>query len=229
VLISVATLVAAWVWAVIQRLVDADSPFGSAPLWQRVRSVAIDFYNSPISFSLDLLKDNTATTILALILIASYVILFILLRRSRWILREVEVERVLAMQAGLGGRWSHAKISGEGGAPWADLCAGISRHDNSQLLILGANGIETFGRPGSPLFDVMQNFRGSARIILIDPNSSETAGRASALGVSIGEYRRAIVASTKRLRDLRQQQHPVDWRYYDGQPNWKMIITSRTA
>ena len=33
----------------------------------------------------------------------------------------------------------------------------------------------------------------------------------------------------RRLRDLRYQHHAIDGRFYNGQPNWKMIITSRTA
>jgi hypothetical protein len=228
-LISLATLVGGWLWAALQRILDADSPLASAPLWVRAKAVALDFYESPVSYSLDLLRANPGTTVLALVLMASYVILFILLRRSSWILREVSVERALAVQAGLGGRWPHAKPDDPGGAPWKDLCAEISRHDNRTLLILGANGVETFGRQGSPLYEVMQTFLGQTRVILIDPNSTQAAGRAAALSQNTGEYRRAIGVSTKRLRDLRHQQHSIEGRYYDGLPNWKMIITSRTA
>jgi hypothetical protein len=133
------------------------------------------------------------------------------------------------VQAGLGGRWPHAKPDDPGGAPWKDLCAEILRHDNRMLLILGANGVETFGRPGSPLFDVMQKFLGQTRVILIDANSNHAAGRAATVNQTVSEYKRAISASAKRLRDLRHQQHSIDGRYYDGLPNWKMIITSRTA
>jgi hypothetical protein len=141
----------------------------------------------------------------------------------------VSVERALAVKAGLGGRWPHAKPDDPGGAPWKDLCAEISRHDNRTLLILGANGVETFGRQGSPLYEVMQTFLGQTRVILIDPNSTQAAGRAAALSQNTGEYKRAIGVSTKRLRDLRHQQHSIEVRSYDGLPNWKMIITSRTA
>jgi hypothetical protein len=195
----------------------------------RTKALALDFYENPIGYSLDLLRTNPGNAILALVLVALYVILFILLRRSRWILREVSIERALAVQAGLGGRWPHAKPDDPGGAPWKDLCAEILRHDNRMLLILGANGVETFGRPGSPLFDVMQKFLGQTRVILIDANSNHAAGRAATVNQTVSEYKRAISASAKRLRDLRHQQHSIDGRYYDGLPNWKMIITSRTA
>jgi hypothetical protein len=164
-----------------------------------------------------------------LVLTASYAIFFILLRRSNWILREATIERVLAVQAGIGGRWPHAKPDDPGGAPWNDLCAEIKRHDNRTLLILGANGVETFGRQGSPLYDVMQHFLGQTRVILIDPESEQAAGRAAAVHQSINEYKKAIAVSAKRLRELRHQHHAIEARYYDGLPNWKMIITSRTA
>jgi hypothetical protein len=108
------------------------------------------------------------------------------------------------------------------------LCAEISRHDNRVLFILGANGVETFGRPGSPLYKALEDFRGSVRVILTDPESDETAGRAAGLGTPIGEYKRAITTSVRRLSDLRHQHHSIEGRYYNGQPNWKMIITSRT-
>jgi hypothetical protein len=228
-LISFATLVGGWLWVALQRILDADSPLANAPLWVRTKALALDFYENPIGYSLDLLRTNPGNAILALVLVALYVILFILLRRSRWILREVSIERALAVQAGLGGRWPHAKPDDPGGAPWKDLCAEILRHDNRMLLILGANGVETFGRPGSPLFDVMQKFLGQTRVILIDANSNHAAGRAATVNQTVSEYKRAISASAKRLRDLRHQQHSIDGRYYDGLPNWKMIITSRTA
>jgi hypothetical protein len=201
----------------------------AAPLWVRVKAIAADFAADPLTYSLLTFRDELVPTIFALIVISLYAILFILLRRTKWSLLEARVERALAIQAGIGGRWSHARIDDVGGAPWADLCAEICRPENGILLILGANGIDTFGRPGSPLYEAMYQFRGSTRVILMDPQSQETIGRAAALNVPIGEYRKAIGTSTKRLRDLRQQQHPVDWRFYEGQPNWKMIITARTA
>jgi hypothetical protein len=229
VLISLATLVAGWLWAALQRIIDADSPLATAPLSVRAKAIFLDFSERPVGYSLDLLRANPGTTLLTMFLVGGYVVFFILLRRSRWILREVSIERALAVQAGLGGRWSHAKPDGSGGAPWTDLCAEILRHDNRMLFILGANGIDTFGRPGSPLFDAMQNFLGQTRVILIDSNSEHTSGRAATVSQPVQEYKKAIASSVRRLRDLRHQQHSIEGRYYDGLPNWKMIITSRTA
>jgi hypothetical protein len=224
-----ATLIGGWLWAVARRLFDDEQPFASAPLWVRIKAIALDFYADPISYSVTLLRNDLGSTILALILLSGYAILFVLLRRGKRKLREASVERALAIQAGIGGRWPHAKIQNEGGAPWNDLCSEIARNDNGVLLILGANGVETFGRPGAPLYETMQQFRGLVRVILTDPDSPQTAGRAATVNVSMAEYKRAIAASVKRLRDLKHQQHSIEGRYYAGQPNWKLIITSRTC
>lgn len=227
--VSVATLLGGWVWAVLRKVFDDEQPFAKASLWVRIRTIAAEAYADPLGFSLDLLRNDLGSTILALILIAGYVILFVLLRRGRRKLQEASIERALAIEAGLGGRWAHAKIDGEGGAPWHDLCSEIQRHDNGVLWVLGANGIDTFGRPGSPLYTTLEHFRGSVRVVLADPDGDETAGRAATVHVGLAEYKRNIATSVRRLRDLRHQHHPIEGRYYNGQPNWKMIITSRTA
>jgi hypothetical protein len=228
-LVSSVTLVGGWLLAVVRQLFDTDSPLASAPIWVRLKAIAIDFSNDPLTYSLALLQANPGLSILGLVLVALYAILFILWRRTKWSLREAGVERALAIQAGIGGRWPHARTNDIGGAPWADLCAEIGRYDNGLLFILGANGVETFGRPGSPLFEVMQNFLGQTRVILIDSNSTHAAGRAATVSQSVAEYKKAVATSVKRLRDLRHQQHSIEGRFYDGLPNWKMIITSRTA
>jgi hypothetical protein len=228
-LVSGATLAGGWLLAVARRVVDTNSPSASEPLWIRVRAVAFDFYHAPLTYSLSLLKANPGSTLLGLVLVASYAVLIILWRRTKWSLREATAERALAIKAGIGGRWPHARTNDTDGAPWPDLCAEISRYDNDALFILCANGLETFGRPSSPLFNAMQDFLGQTRVILIDLNSSYAAGRAAAVSQTAAEYKKAIATSVKRLRDLRHQQHSVEGRFYDGLPNWKMIITNRTA
>jgi hypothetical protein len=142
-------------------------------------------------------------------------------------LKEASVAAPLVAELGIGGRWPHAK--NEAGAPWGDVCKEIQRSDNTVLDILGANGVETFGERGSPLYEVMQSFTGTMRVILLHPTSPETTGRAQSVRTDIRTYRKAIVASQARLRELRRQYRAVDGRFYDGQPNWKLIITSRTA
>lgn len=219
------TLVAGWVWAVLQRLFDES--FAGVPFVERLRKVWLDFSSDPLAYSFALLREYPGSTLLGVVLIAGYVILFVLLRRTQRKLREVQVERALALRAGIGGWWPNTKP--EGGAPWHDLCAEVSRPENRILLILGANGIDTFGRPGAPLHEVVTAFRGTMRVILAHPDSQETRGRAAAVNVKLQDYKRAITTSVAHLRDLRRQHHAIDGRFYDGQPNWKMLITSRTA
>ena len=55
------------------------------------------------------------------------------------------------------------------------------------------------------------------------------AGRAASVGMDVRAYRKAIMKSQARLRALKNQQRAVDGRFYEGQPNWKLILTSRTA
>jgi hypothetical protein len=49
------------------------------------------------------------------------------------------------------------------------------------------------------------------------------------VGTDPKEYKANIEISVRRVRELRRQQHPIEGRYYDGQPNWKLIVTSRTV
>ncbi|MBR0735304.1 hypothetical protein JQ581_00060 [Bradyrhizobium liaoningense] len=220
-------LVGGWLWAVIQRLFDET--FASLPFYERIKRVWAEFSSDPLAFSFHLLLDYPGQTLLGLLLIAGYLILFAILWRMRRTLHEAQIERSLAVRAGIGGWWPNAQPGSDHGAPWADLSAEISRPDNRMLLVLGANGIDTFGRPGAPLHDAVQAFGGIIRVILAHPDSEQTKGRAAAVGVKVQDYRRAITTSVALLRDLRRQHHAVDGRFYDGQPNWKMIITSRTA
>jgi len=37
------------------------------------------------------------------------------------------------------------------------------------------------------------------------------------------------VTSQSRVRELHKTHHAIDGRFYAGQPNWKLIITSRSA
>lgn len=227
VVLGIGTLILGWMWAALQRVFSED--LSGLPLVDRLRATALDFYADPLTFSLTLLRDHLSSTLLALVLIAGYAILFVLLRRARRRLDDVLIERELAIQAGIGGWWPHAQKENEGGAPWSELCSEINLPENRQLLILGANGVDTFGRPEAPLYNALQNFRGTVRVVLAAPESEQTAGRAAAVNVRLADYKRAIGTSVTRLRDLRRQHHAVEGRYYDGAPNWKMLITSRTA
>ena len=111
---------------------------------------------------------------------------------------------------------------------WKSLSEEILSPENKFVYILGANGIDTFGKPGSPLYDTLQNFRGTVRAILCKPGTKKLSSRAAAVGIHSNDYEKAIRESVKRLRSLRKQAHSIEARYYDGQPNWKLIVTNST-
>ena len=220
-------LIGGWVWAFFLRLADETS--AGVPFVERLKQLWAAATRNPLDFSLQLLIDYPGQTLLAGIMIGGYLVLFAIIWRTRRTLHVAQIERTLAVRAGIGGWWPNAKPGNDGSAPWGDLCAEIARPENRTLLILGANGIDTFGRSGAPLHDALQAFRGTVRVILAHPDSEQTKGRAAAVGIKTVEYKSAITTSVALLRDLRRQHHAVDGRFYDGQPNWKMIITSRTA
>jgi hypothetical protein len=115
------------------------------------------------------------------------------------------------------------------GAPRDAIRAEILYPHNSFVHILGANGVDTFGRQGSPLYETLHQFQHTTRIILVSSRSKQIDGRAASIGVDAQDYRNAVEASIRRLRDLKNQQHSIEGRLYDGQPNWKLIITNRTV
>jgi hypothetical protein len=95
--------------------------------------------------------------------------------------------------------------------------------------MLCASGFETFGDTASPLYEVLQQYSGPTRVMLLHPNKEHMHDRARSLNVNVRSYRKAIIGSQARLRELRRRDHAVDGRFYDGQANWKLLITSRTA
>jgi hypothetical protein len=216
--------------AVLGNILQIDDVAVSwSAVWEKIWAAARLFYQRPFAFAVRSLSEDPVRTVATLVLISLYLVLFVLFRRARRALRTSVTMRALADQAGIGGRWPHNRPDQPDSAPWVDLCADIRRPDNNTLYILGANGIETFGAPGAPLYEVMQTFSGNSRVVLASPDSTHTAGRAQSVKMAPADYKAAIARSTKRLKDLRGQLHSIEGRYYDGQPNWKLIITNRTA
>lgn len=182
-----------------------------------------------------IIKDHPAISIAVIMLSAIGVILAGLLFRANRILnRQSEIltsaatNEALVTQAGIKGRFPHARQSDEDGAPWKALSEDILSGENKFVYILGANGIDTFGKPGSPLHDALQNFRGHIRVILCKPGSKQMKGRAAAVGTNAVEYEKAVRESVRRLKLLKKQAHSIEGRYYEGQPNWKLIVTNST-
>ncbi|MGY4257372.1 hypothetical protein ACVI1L_004440 [Bradyrhizobium sp. USDA 4516] len=176
---------------------------------------------------------NPAYALLLAFLVAGFGLLVYLLAHARrqlnrqsTILQTADISNSLLSQSGLKARYPHAKTT-EDGAPWGALREEVLHPSNKFVHILGANGIDTFGRAGAPLHDTLKDFRGTIRVILCDPKTNkQMVGRAKAVGVSPTDYVKAINASKRRLSELRKAQLPVEGRFYNGQPNWKLIMTS---
>jgi hypothetical protein len=188
-------------------------------------------FAKPTQFALQ----SPGYSILLLILFAGFVLLALFFIRAQrrlnlqsHILQTADISRSLIAQSGIKARYPHAKAT-EDGAPWGALRDEILQPENKFVHILGANGIDTFGKPGSPLFDTLKDFRGTTRVILCDPTGRQMYGRARAVGVSTAEYAKAIKISKRRLSELRKAQLAIEGRFYTGQPNWKLILTSTSA
>jgi hypothetical protein len=213
------------------------------PTWPEVGSLLLESAKGLPSFLQDwlisrpydaIIRDHPAISIAVIGLTAMGLILAALLFRANRILnRQGEIlsnaaaNEALVTQAGIKGRFPHARQADDG-APWKSLCGDVLSAENKFVYILGANGIDTFGKPGSPLHDALQNFRGHIRVILCKPGSKQMKGRAAAVGINAAEYEKAIKESVRRLKFLKKQAHSIEGRYYEGQPNWKLIVTNST-
>jgi hypothetical protein len=204
-------------------------------LWNSVKSFPSVLHDWFVSRPYDfLIEDHPKLSVAILFLVGASIVLAVLLVRANRILnRQSEILKgadandALVTQAGIKGRYPHARQADDG-APWKSLCEEILSSENKFVYILGANGIDTFGKPGSPLYETLQNFRGTIRVILCKPGSKPMKGRAAAVGINPNDYEKAIRESVKRLKILRKQAHSIEARYYEGQPNWKLIITNST-
>jgi hypothetical protein len=204
-------------------------------LWNSAKSFPSLLQNWLISKPYDfLIEDHPGLSIAIIGLVAITIVLAVLFFRATRILNQTSsvlesanANYTLVTQAGIKGRYPHARQA-EDGAPWKSLVEEILSPENKFVHILGANGIDTFGKPGSPLFDALQNFRGTIRVILCKPGTKPMKGRAAAVGVNPSDYEKAIRESVRRLKVLRKQAHSIEARYYEGQPNWKLIITRST-
>ncbi len=197
--------------------------------WTAVWDKTLEALRAPYQYVVQSLLNDPVYYFTVLALVSFNLILAVLLRRAYTHLRISTAKQVLAEEAGLGGRWPHAKLAEPDGAPWDKLREEILRADNHHLDILGANGVDTFGGTGSPLFETLREYRGNLRVILIDPDSRELEGRAGAVATDPREYKANIRTSERRLKELRKQHHAIEGRFYTGQPNWKLIITDKTA
>jgi hypothetical protein len=224
----------AWLLTGINRLFHLQPPLTTENLLEQ----SIEFFRlaweRPLDFLLvPLLRDPIHSGAAPAITIVTIVGIILFRRANRKVeelLAETTAAESLVDQLGIGGRWPSALKHSSGNTPWPDLCKEIERSQNITLDILCANGAETFGKEESPLYNLMQQFRGIIRVILLSPDSEHMADRAMSISCNVNDYKRLIRTSQNRLRELRRRlPYSVAARFYDGQPNWKLILTSRTA
>lgn len=110
---------------------------------------------------------------------------------------------------------------------WDNLIGQIKDPENRILYILGATGWDTFGSKNSPLHEVLHDFKGNIKIILLDPDSRFLVNRAKSIRVNEKTYKNQIKKSIKMLKGLKQKGGFVDLSLYDSPPNWKFILSAR--
>ena len=136
--------------------------------------------------------------------------------------------RKLVQLVGLSGYWPDARPP-LGNQAWEKLREHISGAENPILNILGATGIDTFGKEGSPLWDCIGKYGGDIRIILMSPDSEFLTERANDVGMSEGAYREEINSALAQIEKWQRSGRRVSHRTYDSPPNWKLILTNKLA
>ncbi len=134
--------------------------------------------------------------------------------------------RQLVQRVGLSGYWPDAKAD-ENSDAWLALRNHIYSQGNSTLYILGATGLDTFGKRGSPLWQSVDEFKGEIRVILLAPDSKHLPLRAKSVGMSEIQYREQISMAINQLTEWKAQGHRVRHYLYDALPNWKILLTSK--
>ena len=233
---AIAGFIAAWVISALNLWQDQPRPIPLERIPYLLWRSFINIFADPGDWSRFILEKPQRAIPAVLIVMVLIGLVALLYRayktigRQLTLVKEAAENKALVAQFGAGARWPHARRSGAGGAPWDDLIKEIERPGNHSLDILGANGVDTFADVASPLYDVLARFKnGPIRVILAFPDRRTVTGRALNVGTNARDYVKAIIKSQSRLRELKSHHLSVDGRYYKGEPNWKLIITSRTA
>jgi len=173
---------------------------------------------------------NPIIAILYFVMIAFSLILIALLlkffSRIMLFLHEAASRKDLLNKTGLFEFWPNASIT-ERAPQWAVMADRILASPHTTFNLLGATGWDTFGHSNSPLHKAMENFSGSIRVILMNPDSHRLPARAMSIGMTTAAYKHQIKKSIKFLKELKAKGHFVELKLYGSTPNWKMIFTPR--
>lgn len=132
--------------------------------------------------------------------------------------------RELLASIGVSGFWAHSKKNDKE-TNWESCQQKILANHPNEIRILGATGWETFGKPGSPLHDMLLKFRGEIRILLIKPECDAFRVRTRALGINEKDYKKEITDSISFCEKLRDRGISIVVKLYIQPPIWKMIFT----
>jgi hypothetical protein len=157
------------------------------------------------------------STALALGIISS--ILFRLLRSIR---RCAERGKMISL-VGLHSFMNHSDSS-ERKLDWS-ICVDRINSNSSDLRILGATGWNTFGANDSPLHDVLNDFQGEIKILLMSPDCPYLSERATSVHMTEDNYKKEIQNSIEHCRELKNKNINIHVKFYTQYPIWKMVIT----
>lgn len=94
------------------------------------------------------------------------------------------------------------------------------------MYLICATGYDTFGRPGTPLYDSLKMCR-TVKILLLRPSSPAVDKRAKDLGINPGEYKRTLINSIEYLKNIRRETNAIELRAYDSYPLWKILCMDK--
>lgn len=132
--------------------------------------------------------------------------------------------REILASVGVSGFWAHSK-SDEKITNWQACKEKILAGRPKDLRILGVTGWETFGKEGSPLHDIVDNFHGEIRILLIKPRCDAFTIRAKALGLKEKDYEKEIKNTIAYCEQLSAKGKSIIVKLYKQTPIWKMVFT----
>ena len=110
---------------------------------------------------------------------------------------------------------------------WKNCIDEITTAPARDLKILGATGWHTFGATDSPLHQIIKEFKGEIRVLLMDPNAQCLPGRAENVGMSQREYRNEINQTIEYCREIQRQNPNFFLKTYSQPPIWKMVIVNQ--
>jgi len=108
---------------------------------------------------------------------------------------------------------------------WDDCAIFLEETGNSSIFIMGANGWDTFGEKNSPLNKVLEEFRGSIRVLIMHPSSQGVQARAMSTKTTPGKYKANIVNSVLFCKSLHDCGRDISIRLFRWPPVWKLIFS----